>query len=107
MMHLAFAFPDFFCDCTEMVVVERLEDIIAEERQLEDELRRLSLNFSKAEPSAFVETLPIEIPVARKPTISTTVIKSVNILNQLRAINTIPQSYSDIRKSAAHKPLGD
>jgi len=90
-----------------MVVVERLEDIIAEERQLEDELRRLSLSFSKAEPSAIVETPPTEIPVAGKPTIAATVSKTVNILNQLRAINTIPQSYSEIRKSAVTKSLGD
>ena len=90
-----------------MVVVERLEDIIAEERQLEDELRRLSLNSLKVETGLVAPQPPDDRAPPQKPTGGKSVLKTVKILQGLHPINTLPASFTDIRTAAFRKSVGE
>lgn len=79
-----------------------MENIIAEERQLEEELRRLSLSAIK--PLVVEEESPgKDINVPTKLTYRSTLDKTRANLERLRVINSIHDSYTSIRKDALGK----
>ena len=86
-----------------MVVVGRLEDIIAEERQLEDELRRLSLSAIKVDHEQVAPPSPCSLVIPKEPGSSRTVSRTVAILKGLQPINTLSELFGDIRKATFQK----
>jgi hypothetical protein len=91
-----------------MVVVDLLEDIIAEERKLEEELRRLSL--SSIKPLTIIEDEQQsrnETSIPSKPTHTTTLDRTRAALERLRVINSLQDSYTSIRKEVLGKFIAE
>jgi len=85
-----------------------LEDIIAEERKLEEELRRLSL--SSIKPLTILEDEKQsrnETSVPSEPTHATTLDRTRAALGRLRVINSLQDSYTSIRKEVLGKFIAE
>ena len=90
-----------------MVVVDLLEDIIAEERKLEEELRRLSLSSIKPLTILEDEMYPHkEVNIPTQPTYTTPTDRTRAALECLRVINSLHDSYTSIRKEVIGKFIG-
>jgi hypothetical protein len=80
-----------------MVVVDMLDDIIAEERRLEDELRRLSLEPVKSKVPDISEESPRNDPPSESR--NTIVSRTVSSLEALRQINAVSKLFAAKRKT--------